>query len=352
MSAKQKVDTRVTVETPEGVDFQFMIAGPGKRGMSFFIDAIIKVGFGVLAFLVFAFASGVSGSVSGVAGGAMLFIWFLMSWLYGSCFEAFWHGQTPGKKSQNLRVVRTNGTPIGWFEAFGRNLLLVPDGMLVLGPIALNTVGLASMAATSRMQRLGDLVFDTMVIDETREFISRTPGVIHGIERIPRAHCVGRFHVPERTLAVIERLFEGDRLISAGRREEIARTLAVPLKKHLGYDDGGPDAANPNAYFVRTPTQHTDFLKRILKTFAEDSAGTDEQSVKVDVKAVLEESRRTTMNAVLARRAEANRVAGEPSDNVALEDSTVADEFESLEFVEEVDESTNGGHPEDWRSKL
>ncbi|MEO2020066.1 MAG: RDD family protein [Fuerstiella sp.] len=273
MSEKLIVDTRVTVETPEGVDFQFMIAGPGKRGMSFLIDTILKLGVIVVCLIIVTTVSGLSGQVSGIGVGIFLVTWFAMSWLYGSCFEAFWNGQTPGKRSQNLRVVRTNGTPIGWFEAFGRNLLLVADGMPVLGPLALNTVGLLSMAATRRMQRLGDLVFDTMVIDEAREFISRAAGITYGVDRIRRSECNGRFHVPERTLAVVERLFEGDRLISDGRREEIARTLSLALRSRLDFQEPGPDPTNPNSYFVQTPLKHTTFLKRVLKTFADDQNG-------------------------------------------------------------------------------
>jgi uncharacterized RDD family membrane protein YckC len=277
MSDTPKVDTRITVETPEGVDFQFMIAGPGKRGMSFFIDTILKLGVIVVCLFLITAISAMNWEVSGVGAGIVLVTWFAMSWLYGSCFEAFWNGQTPGKKSQNLRVVRTNGTPIRWFEAFGRNLLLVADGMLVLGPLALNTVGLLSMATTRRMQRLGDLVFDTMVIDESREFISRAAGITHGVDRLRRSECNGRFHVPERTLAVIERLFEGDRLISDGRREEIARTLSVALRSRLDFVEPEPDPLNPNTYFVQTPLKHTTFLKRVLKTFSDssDSQGSD-----------------------------------------------------------------------------
>ncbi|MCP4175684.1 MAG: RDD family protein [Fuerstiella sp.] len=268
-----KVDTRVTVETPEGVDFQFMIAGPGKRGMSFIVDIMLKLGIIAACLLILSMMSALSFQVSGVGAGILLVTWFAMSWLYGSCFEAFWNGQTPGKKYQNLRVVRTNGTPIGWFEAFGRNLLIVADGMLVLGPLALNTVGLLSMASTRRMQRLGDLVFDTMVIDEAREFISRAAGITHGVERLRRSECNGQFHVPERTLAVVERLFEGDRLISDGRREEIARTLSLALRSRLDFVEPGPDPLNPNTYFVQTPLKHTTFLKRVLKTFSDSPNG-------------------------------------------------------------------------------
>ena len=35
--SQRKVDTRVVVETPEGVDFQFVIAGPGSRAYAWLI---------------------------------------------------------------------------------------------------------------------------------------------------------------------------------------------------------------------------------------------------------------------------------------------------------------------------
>ena len=70
-----------------------------------------------------------------------------------------------------------------------------------------------------------------------------------------------------------QRLFEGDRLISDGRREEIARTVSLALRERLGFSEAGPDATNPNTYFAQTPLKHTTFLRRILKTFAADADG-------------------------------------------------------------------------------
>lgn len=352
MSSKLKVDTRVTVETPEGVDFQFMVAGPGKRSVSFLIDTLLKLGVIVLGFLIFGIVSGISESLSGVGMGLVLLLWFCMSWMYGSCFEAFWNGQTPGKKSQNLRVVRTNGTPIGWFEAFGRNLLLVADGMLVLGPLALSTVGLLTMSANRRMQRLGDLFFDTMVIDESREYISRTPGLTYGIEKIPRSQCSGRYNVPERTLAIIERLFEGDRLISDGRREEIARNLAKVLRERLGYEEPGPDPSNPNSYFTQTPIKHTTFLKRILKTFAEDPEGEVEDEPEVGV-----ELEKPTLNSLAEKwgRLDKDRfgdledVASTGAPATSLPPAVEAPDFSSLDELVD-NKPRKNGLPSDWRS--
>ncbi|GAB5441429.1 MAG: hypothetical protein Fues2KO_17780 [Fuerstiella sp.] len=270
MTTAEKVDTRVTVETPEGVDFQFVIAGPGKRTAAFTLDVIVKVAVVMVAGLLLSILTELTEGVSGLGVGMLLVTVFVMSWLYGAFFETFWNGQTIGKRAQKLRVVRTNGTPIGWYEAFGRNLLLIADAqpMVVLFP--LSTAGLLSMAATSKMQRLGDLVFDTMVIDESRDYISRAPGITEGVDEFKRSECTRRSQVPERTLAVIERLFEGDRLISDGRREEIARPLSLALRQWLGYTDPQPDPRNPNTYFAQSPLKHTVFLKRVLKTFADD----------------------------------------------------------------------------------
>lgn len=273
---KRQVDTRVVVETPEGVDFQFIIAGPGTRFQAWVIDTLLKIGIIVLAYLLLLFlvafvfpiddfgdAKDSFGAVSGLAGA----IYFLLDWFYGSLFEGLMNGQTPGKKSAGLRVVRSNGTPVDLMSATGRNFLRTAD-MLPLFYV----VGAISMLLTRKLQRLGDLFFDTMVIDERREWITRRAGLTKDIEPIVRSECPRRFTVPERTLSVIERLFENDRIISDARREEIAKPLSEALRSRLGYQDPPPDPRNPNAYFTNQTFRHTRFLLRVLKTFSTDLA--------------------------------------------------------------------------------
>lgn len=272
--SKQKVDTRIVVETPEGVDFEFVIAGPGKRCLAFVIDWLIKVCVVAAALFGMSFFLALGEAAAGLGFGFWLTLWFAMDWFYHSFFETWWSGQTPGKRSQLLRVVRSNGTPITATSAIGRNFLLAADCQPALG-VGLYTTGLLAMLCNRRMQRVGDLVFDTMVIDESRDYISRAAGLTLGIEPIARSECRGRFHVPERTLAVIERLFEGDRIVSDGRREEIARPLSTVLRQRLGYEDPLPDPRNPHVFFEQVPNRHSVFLRRVLKTFAdEESAAT------------------------------------------------------------------------------
>jgi uncharacterized RDD family membrane protein YckC len=273
---KRQVDTRVVVETPEGVDFRFIIAGPGTRFQAWVIDTLLKIGIIVLAYLLLLFLVSwlfpvdsfeefrdSMQAVSGLAG----VVYFLLDWFYGSLFEGLMNGQTPGKKSAGLRVVRSNGTPVDLMSATGRNFLRTAD-MLPLFYV----VGAISMLLTRKLQRLGDLFFDTMVIDERREWITRRAGLTKDIEPIVRSECPRRFTVPERTLSVIERLFENDRIISDARREEIAKPLSEALRSRLGYQDPPPDPRNPNAYFTNQTFRHTRFLLRVLKTFSTDLA--------------------------------------------------------------------------------
>ena len=109
---KQKVDTRVVVETPEGADFQFVIAGAGTRAIAWLIDRLIQAGILALVSIMAVFLLPFGEAGAGLGFGGILIISFLLDWFYFSLFEAYWNGQTPGKRSQGLRVIRTNGTPI------------------------------------------------------------------------------------------------------------------------------------------------------------------------------------------------------------------------------------------------
>ena len=82
-------------------------------------------------------------------------------------FEALWSGQTPGKRSQKLRVIRMDGRPIGWLESAIRNILRAVDILSGIYP-----VGLIVIFLSSRSQRIGDYAAGTVVIIERR---SRVP---------------------------------------------------------------------------------------------------------------------------------------------------------------------------------
>jgi hypothetical protein len=81
---------------------------------------------------------------------------------YFAMFEWLWRGQTPGKRWLKLRVIREDGRPITFFEAAVRNLLRDFDIM----PIPFYSIGLISVFASSKDQRIGDMVAGTVVVRE------------------------------------------------------------------------------------------------------------------------------------------------------------------------------------------
>jgi uncharacterized membrane protein SpoIIM required for sporulation/uncharacterized RDD family membrane protein YckC len=86
---------------------------------------------------------------------------FLILWGYFVTFEALWDGQTPGKRLLGLRVVRNGGGGVDIGASAARNLIRFVD-FLPFGYF----VGMITIIANGRNQRLGDLVAGTIVVRE------------------------------------------------------------------------------------------------------------------------------------------------------------------------------------------
>lgn len=152
MSARSLLDTRVEVETPEGICLYLLPAGMAPRAVAWLLDFAIRI------MLLWAMAIGLA-FVGSAGQGIYMVVMFAMMWLYPVLFELFWRGQTPGKKVLGLRVVHADGTPVGWVASATRNLLRTFDML----PFAY-AVGLVSTLLDSRSRRLGDLAAGTLVV--------------------------------------------------------------------------------------------------------------------------------------------------------------------------------------------
>ena len=161
---------QLTIDTPEQVSIRFPIAGMGSRFLAILIDTLLQIAAYVALVLVFilvlsAAPKGRAGELSRsgekwlVAG--LILVHFVMYWGYFTLFEAFWNGQTPGKKLFKIRVIQDSGRQITFFEAMIRNLIRVID----LVP-SFYLVGVIAMACNRRHKRLGDLAAGTLVVHE------------------------------------------------------------------------------------------------------------------------------------------------------------------------------------------
>lgn len=168
MSAAITSDETLVIETPERVPLHFALASIGNRFIACAIDHTIQIVTLVVIIIIFLFVADVadlgnrvSNTPKWVIALLIIFVFLLMSG-YFAFFEWLWHGQTPGKRWLKLRVIREDGRPIGFFEAVVRNLLREFDIM----PFPFYSIGLISVFATDRDQRVGDLVAGTVVVRE------------------------------------------------------------------------------------------------------------------------------------------------------------------------------------------
>ncbi len=223
------LDDAILIVTPENIGFQYRVAGPFLRLPAYALDLLIRLGVVLVALLVVRLAFGAAG-LAGLGWGLVAILVFGLSWFYGGVFEAFWNGQTPGKRIVGIRVLTVDGRPINAMQAVLRNLLRAIDCQP--GPFYL--VGLVSASANARFQRLGDLACGTMVVVEQRRawfglVRSRDPAVLKAAEQLPAGVEVSR--TLGRTLAAYVQRCE---TLSPARRQEIAHHLAQPLRARLG----------------------------------------------------------------------------------------------------------------------
>lgn len=168
MSATLTTEETLVIETPERVPLHFALASIGNRFLACAVDHIIQIatiGIMIIAFTIVANYSSFGDSLSNAPKwvyAVLIVVVFILIAGYFAMFEWLWRGQTPGKRWLKLRVIREDGRPITFFEAAVRNLLRDFDIM----PIPFYSIGLISVFASSKDQRIGDMVAGTVVVRE------------------------------------------------------------------------------------------------------------------------------------------------------------------------------------------
>jgi uncharacterized RDD family membrane protein YckC len=233
------LDTAASIETPEHIELQLQIAGPGRRALAYAIDILVR---SFLFFMVTwllmlsALAFGSYGEMVEAHEGLMLIAYFAFEWFYGVVFEWLWDGRTIGKRAVGLRVVKEGGYPIALQDALLRNLLRAADlwPAFPVVPIPTYLVGVAVCVTDRKFRRLGDLVAGTLVIVDSRARRSAgavitpppQPEELAGIPAHPRLSAAER-----RTLdSFVRRL----RAMHPNHAEDLCAAYAEQLARRLG----------------------------------------------------------------------------------------------------------------------
>ncbi len=202
------LDTRQSLETPEGALLPLTPAGFGVRVLAQLLDILIRYGIVTVIFIVL--------SLLGRMGtGLALILAFLLEWFYPVYFEVSRQGRTPGKKWMGIRVVNDDGTPITFGPSLLRNLLRFVDFLPML-----YLTGIVTSLCNRQFKRLGDLAAGSMVIYEAPP------------ARAPSFEVRGQLPVPadfstdeQRALLAFA---ERSKYLSAERQSELA-TILLPV---------------------------------------------------------------------------------------------------------------------------
>jgi uncharacterized RDD family membrane protein YckC len=212
--------------TPEAVRLRSDAAGLGSRSIALLVDGLIQ---GILSVpvLIGFLADGIADTTEAVALGLVLFV---ILWLYFPAFEWLSGGQTPGKRLQRIRVVRTSGEPAGFAPVVIRNLLRVVE------VYALPFIALTSMFLTARVQRLGDLAAGTMVV---RDRSMPAPHVVMMSQPDPRIPALDATSLTEREFTLLRTFLSRRSELDPAARLQLASSLATMARRQLGELPGG-----------------------------------------------------------------------------------------------------------------
>jgi len=208
------LDTQIHVQTPEGIELALTPAGLLPRSLAWIIDTTIKVIIGLVTYSIFV-------SIMGALGDGLFgLVAFILLWLYNVLFEVFYFGQTPGKKLMDIRVIRSNGSPVKLTASVLRNLIRVVDALPFL-----YLVGILSSLFSSSFCRLGDIVADTVV------------AYSEPVSRVSSA----RFEKSQRLTLALKAIDHQAIMLYAERLDSLTPERAEELASQLGdHVDGSP----------------------------------------------------------------------------------------------------------------
>lgn len=147
----------IEITTTQNVTIEYELAGLRERFLALLIDILIE--FFIWMALIFLTISARGGLDSGFWTAFVFGFPFWFTIIYFFMCEAFLDGQTVGKRSQNIKVVRIDGKPVSLSDLLLRSVLLLMDFLLTFGAL-----GALLILTTERRQRLGDMAAGTTSI--------------------------------------------------------------------------------------------------------------------------------------------------------------------------------------------
>lgn len=230
----------IEINTAQKVTIQYELATLGNRFLSYFIDVLVMSG--VITFLAILGSSAINNRDN-----YLVYVYFVLIPIflfYTLASEILMNGQTIGKKSMGLKVVKLNGDAPTTHDYFMRWMFRFVDIFMSLG-----SVGALMINASPKSQRLGGLLSGTTVIRTT----SQRTFTLNDILKIstldtyqPSYPDIRKFN--EKDMLFIKKVLERERRYPNAAHQKAIKELSTHVAQQL---DINPIPADKSK-FLRT----------------------------------------------------------------------------------------------------
>ena len=243
MNPQPKTNT-LTIKTPEGIEFSFLLAGPITRFLAWAVDLMVILAVSKLLTVLV----GVVGIVSrDLAVAASILGYFVVSIGYGIALEWYWNGQTLGKRLLRLRVNDVKGMRLQFSQIVIRNLLRFVDSLP-----ALYLVGGLACLISRRAQRLGDIVANTIVTWNPRipepDLDQLLEGKYNSLRKYPHLEARLRQHVsPHEAQIALQAIVRRDEF-EPDSRVALFESMAAHFRSIVAFPSEATDGLSDEQY--------------------------------------------------------------------------------------------------------
>lgn len=223
------MDRSLEIQTPESVAFAHQLAGVGSRFLAVAFDLFVQVLSAIAFFIVLGLTmertrfTPRAGLEQSLAIALMVFVVFAIFFGYFIAFEAFWNGQTLGKRLLGLRVVKDGGYPVDFAASLIRNIIRIAEQML--GFYVLSAI---CALISPENKRFGDYAAGTIVVREARVTLPAA-----GVPDSKIASYAATALVSGEERELVHRFIERRGALSQERRASLAATLASRIRPRV-----------------------------------------------------------------------------------------------------------------------
>jgi uncharacterized RDD family membrane protein YckC len=229
----------IRIQTAQNVFIEYQPASVGDRIIATLIDGMVTWGFVTV----------LRAAVENLAvepGPTILILLNLPYVFYHLLSEIFMDGQSIGKKAMNIKVVKLDGGQPSLGSYLLRWLLRMVDVLLSFGVVAMATI-----SASQKGQRLGDIAAGTAVVS-TRQRQTLRDAVLPEAEEAYTPLYLEAARLSDRDVSIIR---ESLQVYHKGEEQDswLIQSLAEKVQGLLG---------------TRTQQTYVDFLRTVLKDHA------------------------------------------------------------------------------------